>query len=73
MESDDNCRCRKNSRKFTSYDSPEKEPLKFDSHTVINAPDEVQRLIENIKHVSSHFLFKWKVWLHKTKLFTMLS
>lgn len=46
--------------KKLSSDSPEKEALIFDSHIVINAPDEVQKLIENIKEVASHFLFKWK-------------
>lgn len=41
-------------------DNPEREALIFDSHVVINAPEEVQSLIENIREVASHFLFKWK-------------
>lgn len=47
-------------RNLVPDNNPEREALIFDTHVVLNAPEEVQNLIENIKEVASHFLFKWK-------------
>lgn len=40
---------------------PEKEPIKFQIN-LVNAPPEVEQLIEHIKDVASQFLYHWKTF-----------
>lgn len=45
----------------TSLLGPEKEPVNF-SINLIDAPPEVEQLVEHIKSVAEQFLYHWKTF-----------
>jgi hypothetical protein len=41
---------------------PDKEPINFSHQHLVNAPEEVEKLIEHIKLVAEQFLYHWKTF-----------